>query len=135
MCTSERLAPHSWSSSRTDMGGEVERAARILDRAHRTTYHEQDGSIVVNTYQDVEPHLEYAARCRRAERDTRGHFGKRSDFHHTMSVPFNVFTVVAQRLGIPQGQALQPEYSKRIMKELKRSEFAGFRTTNDKRIG
>ena len=117
------------------MGGVTERAAAILDRAHRTTYHEQDGNIVINTYQDVEPHLEYAAKCRRAERDTRGHFGKRGDLHRTMSVPFNVIAAIAQCLGIPQGQALQSEHSKRIMKELKRSEFAGFRVTNDKRIG
>lgn len=117
------------------MGGTIERAAAILDKAYRTTYHEQDGQVIVNAYQDVEPHLEYAAKCRRAERDTRGHFGKRSDLHRTMSVPFNVLAAVAQRLGIPPGQALQSEYSKRIMKELKRSEFAGFRVTNDKRIG
>ena len=86
-------------------------------------------------YQDVGPHLEYAAKCRRAEAEGRGAFGRRGDFHRTMSIPFNVIAAVAQRLGIPQGQAMQSEYSKRIMKELKRSEFAGFRVTNDKRIG
>lgn len=90
---------------------------------------------MVQVYQDVGPHLEYAAKCRRAERETRGAFGKRGDLHRTMSVPFNVLASVAQRLGIPQGQAFQPEYSKRIWQELKRSEFAGFRVTNDRRIG
>jgi hypothetical protein len=107
----------------------------ILDRACRTTYHEQDDKIVVNVYQDVGPHLEYAAKCRRAEAEGRGSFGKRSDLHRTMSVPFNIIAAVAQRLGIPQGLAMQPEYSKRIWTELKRSEFKPFRVTNDKRIG
>lgn len=117
------------------MGGPTERAAAILDRAYRTTYHEQDNNVVLNTYQDVQPHLEYAAKCRRADREHRGSFGKRGDMHRTMSVPFNVIAAVAQRLGIPQGQTFQPEHSKRIWKELKKSEFAGFRVTNDKRIG
>ncbi len=107
----------------------------VLDRACHTTYHEQDGNIVINVYQDVGPHLEYAAKCRRAEAETKGAFGKRGDLHRTMSVPFNVLQAIAQRLGIPPGKVMQNEYSKRIMKELKRSEFAGFRVTNDKRIG
>lgn len=107
----------------------------ILDRAVRTTYHEQDDKIVVNVYQDVGPHLEYAAKCRRAETEGRGAFGKRGDFHRTMSIPFNIFSTVAQSLGIPPGKVMQPGYSKRIMQELKRPEWKGFRTTNDKRIG
>lgn len=107
----------------------------ILDRAVRTTYHEQDDQIVINVYQDVGPHLEYAAKCRRAEAEGRGAFGKRCDLHRTMSVPFNVIAAVAQRLGIAQGQAMQPQYSKRIWQELKRSEFKGFRVTNDRKIG
>lgn len=107
----------------------------ILDRAVRTTYHEQDGNIVVNIYQDVGPHLEYAAQCRRAEREGRGAFGKRGDFHRTMSVPFNIFSTIAQSLGIPPGLSMQPGYSKRIMQELKKPEWKGFRTTNDRKIG
>lgn len=118
------------------MGGFTERAARILDRAHRQTYHEiGDGKVAVRTYQDVEPHMEYAAKCRRADAEARGRFGKRPDIHHTMSVPFNVILAAAQKLGIPQGQIFQPDQQKRIMKELKRKEFAAFRTTNDKQIG
>jgi hypothetical protein len=112
------------------MGGTTERAGAILDRAHRTTYHEQDGRLYLNSYQDVEPHLEYAAKCRRADSEERGRFGKRGDLHRTMAVPFNVMLQVAQKLGIAPGQVLQPENSKRIWKELKSSDYKNFRTTN-----
>lgn len=110
-------------------------AAQVLDRAVRTTYHEQDNQVVINVYQDVGPHLEYAAQCRRAEAENKGAFGKRGDLHRTMSVPFNILSTIAQHLGIPSGQAMQPQHSKRIWKELKKPEWKGFRTTNDKRIG
>ena len=116
------------------MGGQRDRAAQILDRAHRQTYHEQDGKVMVNTYQDVEPHLEYAAKLRRAEREHRGAFGKRNDMHHKMSVPFNVIAQAAQKLGIQPGATFQPDNMKQIMKELKRPEYKAFRTTNDKGI-
>jgi hypothetical protein len=42
--------------------------------------------------------------------------------------------MVADRLGIPHGQIFQSDHMKRIVAELKRPEFAGFRTTIDKRI-
>ena len=35
----------------------------------KTRYHEQDGNFILQTYQDVEPHLEYAAKYRREEWD------------------------------------------------------------------
>ena len=100
----------------------------------KQTYHEEDDKVFIKTYQDVEPHLEYAAKCRRADRESRGEFGKRGDLHRTMSVPFNVILGIANRLGIEQGQIFQSDHMKRIVEELKRSEFAGFRTTIDKRI-
>ncbi len=107
----------------------------ILDQACRTTYHEQDDKIIISVYQDVGPHLEYAARCRREDRERRGAFGTRGEFHRTMSVPFNIFSTIAQSLGIPAGLSMQPGYSKRIMQELKKPEWKGFRTTNDRKIG
>lgn len=100
----------------------------------RQFYHEEDDKIFIRTYQDVEPHLEYAAKCRRADAEERGTFGKRSDLHRTMSVPFNVMLIVAQKLGIPQGRIFESEHMKRIVQELKRPEFSGFRTTIDKNI-
>lgn len=106
----------------------------ILDRAHRQTAREEGGNLVVNTYQDVEPHLEYAAKCRREEWERRGQFGKRGELRRTMVVPFNVMQAVAQQLGIPQGQLFDTENNRRIMAELKRPEFKLFRTTSDKRI-
>lgn len=117
------------------MGGPTDRAAQILDRAHRQTAKvDADGTTYVTTYQDVEPHMEYAAKCRRADREHRGEFGKRKDMHRTMSLPFNIIAAAAQRLGIPAGEVMWPEHSKRIYKELKRAEFKAFRTTIDKRI-
>lgn len=96
----------------------------------KQTFIEQaDGTMGIRTYQDVEPHLKYCADMRRSERESIGRFGKTGDFHHKMSVPFNTLAQVALTLGIPPGKALQPEYSKRIFEELKRLEFAGFRTT------
>ncbi len=107
----------------------------ILDSAHRVTATEDaDGNTLVRTYQDVEPHLEYAAKLRRADAEERGAFGKRKELHRTMSVPFNVLAMVAARLGIRPGDVLQSEYSRRIMQELKRPEFAAFRTTIDRNI-
>ena len=108
--------------------------AQIIDRAHRQTYHEQDGKICINTYQDVEPHLEYAAKLRRADAEERGRFGKRSDMHQTMAVPFNVIMMVAQKLGIAGHQLFEKDSAARIWKELKSSEYKGFRVTTDKRI-
>lgn len=107
----------------------------ILDRAHHVTAKQEGNDLVLNTYQDVEPHLDYAAKCRRAEREDRGTFGKRGEFRRTMVVPFNVMTAVAQQLGIPAGQIFDTEHNRRIMAELKRPEFKLFRTTNDKHIG
>lgn len=117
------------------MGGKAEKAAQVLDRAHRVTATtDAEGNVLVNTYQDVEPAMNYAAARRRADAESRGRFGKRGDLHQTMSVPFNVITAVAQKLGIPLGQVFDSEHSKRIMKELKSPEFAAFRTTIDRRI-
>lgn len=105
-----------------------------LDQALRQTYHEQDDKILINTYQDVEPHLEYAAQCRRADAEVRGNFGRRNELRRTMSVPFNVLLAVAQQLGIPQGNIFDTDTMRRIVTELKRPEFKLFRTTVDKNI-
>jgi len=100
----------------------------------KLTAFEQDQNLVVNYYQDVEPHLKNAHDMRRADAEHRGAFGKRGDLHHTMRVPTNVIYGVAQRLGIPLGDIFQPEQSKRIYAELKKLDFSGFRTTIDTNI-
>ena len=119
------------------MGGQVERAARIVnhrDRAIRQTWHEEsDGTMRIRTSQDVEPAIEYAKQCRRAESEGRGRFGKRGDWHRTMSVPTNIYYAVCQRLGIPLRKIFDQDVAKRIDKELKK-EFPVFKVTNDKRI-
>lgn len=106
----------------------------IQDRAHRVTAKEEDGKLLVSTYQDVGPHLEYAAKLRRADWEHRGQHGKRGEFRQTMALPFNVIQGVAQHLGIPGRQIFEKEHNRRIMRELKRPEFKYFRTTSDKRI-
>jgi len=108
--------------------------ARILDQTHQTTYHEQDDKVVIQTYQDVEPHLEYAAKCRRVDAESRGAFGRRGELRRTMTIPFNVMLGVAQKLGIPAGQIFDKEHQKRIMRELKSSEYKHFRTTIDRNL-
>lgn len=105
-----------------------------LDAAMPQTAREEDDKLLVNTYQDVEPHLEYAAQCRRADAEVRGAFGKRNELRRTMSVPFNVILGVAQRLGIPGGEIFQPEHNRRIVAELKKPEFKLFRTTIDRNL-
>ena len=106
----------------------------MLDATHRQTYHEEDGKAIVRSYQDVEPHMEYAAKCRREDAERVGRFGSKGEFRRTMCVPFNIMLGVAQRLGIPQGSIFDREYSQRIMQELKQPEFRAFRTVDDKRI-
>ncbi len=112
------------------MGGEAERAAKILDSAHRTTYHEEDGKIGIKTYQDVEPHLEYAKKCRRADAEERGRFGKRGDMHRTMSLPFNIIQKICleHRLDF-----YNKDDAKKILAIAKR-DYPAFRVTVDKKI-
>lgn len=113
------------------MGGKVEKAARILDRAHHVTAHDlgRDG-IGLKTYQDVEPHLEYAKKCRRADAENRGRFGKRGDMRRTMAIPFNILMQVSNKHHL---NFFDPEDAKKILKVVKR-DYPEYKTTIDKRI-
>lgn len=113
------------------MGGQSERAHRILGT--RQSFHpESDGkSFRINTYQDVEPHLEHAHQMRR-EMAERGP-NRQSVFRPRMSVPFNVMQMVAQKLGIPAGDVFQPEQNARIWKELNSSDYKNFRLRSRRR--
>jgi hypothetical protein len=113
---------------------DIERAKRIQDETVRLTAQEQDGKLLVNTYQDIEPHLEYAHKCRRVDAEDRGAFGRRGEFRRTMVIPFNIMLGVAQKLGIPAGQIFDSEYQKRITRELKSPEYRYLRTTIDKNL-
>lgn len=108
--------------------------AKTLDATLPQKYKEEDGNIYIQTYQDVEPAMDYAKACRREDAERRGSFGKRPDLHRTMSVPFNIILACAQRLGIPQGAVFETEHMRRIVKELKTPEFAAFRTSIDRKI-
>lgn len=99
-----------------------------------TKAREEGNKVFIQTYQDVEPHLDLCARERRVDAEERGHFGKRAEFRRTMHIPNNIALMVCQRLGIEPRLMYQREYSNRIFAELKKPEFAKFRTTNDKRI-
>ena len=122
------------------MAGQLERAGQILakrparDAAIRQSYHEQGDKIVIRTSQDVEPAMQAAAAARRADRENRGRSGKRGEWRRTMSTPINVYYAVCQRLGIPLRNIFDKDVAKRITKELKKPEFAAFRTTIDRRI-
>lgn len=103
----------------------------IADRAHRLTYKEEGSNILLNTYQDVEPHLEYAAKVRRADREHGS--SKRGEFRHTHSLPYNVILEIAQRLGIAFGRIFGKEEWQRIQREYKSSDYKNFRTTDGRR--
>ena len=110
------------------MGGDKERAAALLDSSLRTTYKEEDGKIGVQTYQDVEPHLEYAKACRRVDAEDRGRFGKRGDLRRTMSIPFVIIQEICAKHGL---NFYQPEDAKKILSIAKR-DYPAFKTTIDK---
>lgn len=107
------------------MGGPKERAETILDRSLRTTYHEQDGKTLIHTYQDVEPHLEYAKKCRREDRERRGKFGKRGEMHRTMSLPMNIIQTICAQYGL---DFYQPEDAKKIL-AIARRDYPAFKTS------
>lgn len=95
------------------------------------TAHEQDGNTLLHYYQDVEPHIEYAAKCRREDAERRGAFGKRQEFRRTMAVPFNVILKICNETGL---NFFEPEDAKHILRILKNPDYRAFRTTTDKNI-
>jgi len=94
----------------------------------RQRYYEQDGKILIETYQDVEPHLEYAKACRRVDAEDRGRFGKRGDLRRTMSIPFNIIQEICAKHGL---DFYQPEDAKKILAIAKR-DYPAFKVTIDK---
>ena len=91
-------------------------------------YYEQDGKILIETYQDVEPHLEYAKACRRVDAEDRGRFGKRGDMRRTMSIPFNIIQEICAKHGL---NFYEPQDAKKILAIAKR-DYPAFKTTIDK---
>jgi hypothetical protein len=107
-------------------------ASQIFDETLRTTYREEaDDSVVIQSYQDAEPIMDFCANARRADREERGAFGKRQEFRMTMSVPMNVIQQICVEHKL---DFFNPEHSKRIARILKGPDYAAFRTTIDKRI-
>lgn len=93
-----------------------------------TAHDEGESGLVLNYYQDVEPHLEAAALARREERE---HSTIKHEFRRKMTIPMNILMQIAQETGL---DFLKPEDSKAIAKILKSSKYAKFRTVNDKRL-
>ena len=100
----------------------------ILDQAHKVTAHENGDDLVLRTYQDVEPHMEYAAKLRRADAEERGRFGKRPDFHKTMSLPFNIIQQICAKHRL---DFFNSEDAKKITAIAKR-DYPAFKTSVDK---
>lgn len=90
-----------------------------------------NGDVSVQTYQDVEPHLEACAAERRVDAEERGAFGKRGEWRKTMSVPFNVINDICLKHGL---NFYDTEDAKKIARILKGVEYKNFRTTIDKNI-
>jgi len=108
------------------------RLAKILDKTLKTTAKvDSEGNTLVNTYQDVEPVMEYCANLRRADHEDRGSFGKRGELHRTMSVPMNIIMQICNDHGL---DFFNPEHSKAILRILKGPDYAAFRTSIDKAI-
>jgi hypothetical protein len=105
-----------------------DRAKRILDRAHHVTAHDIDGKLVLNTYQDVEPHLEYAKKMRRADAEARGRFGKRRAFHPSVSPPFNVIQKICMEHKL---DFFNKDDAKKVVAIVKR-DYPHFKTSIDK---
>ena len=99
-----------------------------IDRALRTTYKEEDENILINSYQDVEPHIEYAKACRRVDAEDRGRFGKRGDLRRTMSIPMNVLMMVCQEHHL---DFWNKDDAKKILKIVRR-DYPVFATTIDR---
>lgn len=93
-----------------------------------TAHDEGEQGLVLNYYQDVEPILDIAARERRVEAENST---IKQEFRRKMVIPTVVLMQIARETGL---DFLKPEDSKAIMKILKSSKYAKFRTVNDKRL-
>lgn len=92
----------------------------------RTTYHEEDGNVILNYTQDVEAVLKDAHESRAAE----GAFSKTPNMRRTMTVPTVVLLDIRTKYG---WDFMNKDHWPMVAKILKGPEYAAFRTTN-KRI-
>lgn len=99
--------------------------AKLLDEAHKVTAHEDGDNLVLKTYQDVEPAMEFAANRRRLDAEERGRFGRMGDMHMTMSLPFNIIQKICAEHGL---NFFNAEDSKKIVAIAKR-DYPAFKTS------
>lgn len=93
---------------------------------YRVQYHEEDGNSIVSYWQDAEPLMDYAAACRREDREHTA-FGKRGEFRRVMTVPMTTVLAISTELGL---DPFNPEHSKKIYEVLKGRDYAKFRTVD-----
>lgn len=89
----------------------------------RTTYHEEDGKIILNYTEDVETLL----KVNHEQRESRSVLERKGDFHHVMRVPHTILMKIQQETGL---DFFNKEDAKAILEILKRPEYAQFRTYN-----
>jgi len=111
------FAPH--------LGDAVKDKAKILDEAHKVTAHEDGDNLVLQTYQDVEPAMEYAKARRREDAENRGRCGRMGDMHMTMSIPFNIIQTICAQYGLDFFNA---DDAKKIVAIAKR-DYPAFKTS------
>lgn len=87
----------------------------------KTTYHEEDGKMILQYEQDIETVL----KVNHEQRAATSRFQKKGDLHHVMRVPTVVLMQIAQQTGL---DFFNPEDAKAILQILKRPEYAQFRT-------
>lgn len=92
----------------------------------RITYHEEDGRMVLNYQEDVEPVLKYAHEKRAAE----GEFERMGEFKHVMRVPEVVMLEIRNKYG---WDYMNKDHWPHVKKILTGPEYAAYKTTK-KRI-
>lgn len=92
----------------------------ILETGMRTTYHEEEGKIILNYTQDIEAVL----KANHEQRAASSRVAKKGDMHHVMRVPQVVLMEIQKRTGL---DFFKPEDAKEILKILKGPEFVAFR--------
>jgi hypothetical protein len=87
----------------------------------KTTYHEEEGKIILNYQEDLEALL----KANHEQRQARSRLDKKADLHHVMRVPQVILMKIMQETGL---DFFKPEDAKLILEILKGPEYAAFRT-------
>jgi muconolactone delta-isomerase len=86
----------------------------------RTTYHEQDGKIILDYSQDIEATL----KANHEQRAMSSRLARKGDMHHVMRVPRVILMKICEEHHL---NFFEPDDAKKVLEILKRPEFAAFR--------